>query len=85
MDQDDPEAQADMGSRAVRHTGAGWPGWRTVGAAFALLTAVAAVPLVASAAQAQEGAALADPPENIPRTPAMEQVPCRASKPSFMP
>jgi hypothetical protein len=77
MDQDDPEAQADMGSRAVRHTGAGWPGWRTVGAAFALLTAVAAVPLVAPAAQAQEGAALADPPENIPRTPAMEQA-CNA-------
>ena len=62
-----------MGSQAVRRAGAGWPGWRTAGAAFALLAAVAAVPLVAPAAQAQEGAALADPPENVPRTPAMEQ------------
>jgi hypothetical protein len=66
-----------MGSRAVRRGGAGWPGWRTVGAAFALLAAVAAVPLGAPSAQAQEGAALTDPAENVPRTPAMEQA-CNA-------
>ncbi|MGA3217942.1 MAG: hypothetical protein ABSE77_02505 [Acidimicrobiales bacterium] len=62
-----------MGSQAAGRAGAGWPGWRAAGAAFALLAAIAAVPLVAPAAQAQVGSALADPPDNVPRTPAMEQ------------
>jgi hypothetical protein len=35
--------------------------------------AIAAVPLVASAAQAQVGAGLVDPPDNVPRTPEMQQ------------
>ena len=63
-----------MGAQAARRAGASWPRGRTVGAAFALLAAIAAVPLLAPQAQAQVNrSALADPAANVPRTPAMEQ------------
>jgi len=50
---------------------------RSLGGTLVLVAAAGALPLVAPAAQAQAGrAALADPPANIPRTPAMETA-CR--------
>ncbi len=67
-----------MGSQAVRHAGAGWPGWRTVGAAFALLTAIARrTAWWRLQLRPRRGGPGRPGPENVPRTPAMEQA-CNA-------
>jgi hypothetical protein len=63
-----------MGSEQARRAGARRCKWRTAGAALASLAAITAVPLAASAAQAQvDRAALVDPPANVPRTAAIAQ------------
>jgi len=53
-----------MGSQAVRHTGAGWPGWRRVPRRSLLLTAIGPY-RCGVCSSGPEGAALADPAQNI--------------------
>ena len=63
-----------MGSQAVRRVGARWMTPRSGRVTLALLAAVASTAFLAPTALARTtGAALVDPPANIPRTPAMEQ------------